>query len=331
MAARHDMALLDLDGVVYLVGNPIPGAPETIDWLRGSGVLPRFVTNNASRRPGEVAELLTSRGVTADESEVCTSAQAAAEILRSRCAPGDAVLVVGSDALAAEVAEMGLTPIREPSGEVRAVVQGYGPQVGWKQLADAAVEVRGGILWVATNTDATMPSPRGPLPGNGTMIAAVATAAGRQPDAVAGKPEPALLERATAGHHDPRPIVVGDRWDTDIAAAVAAGMPGMLVLSGTTTPPEVLDIPPYARPDHLAWSIAGLQDEHPRVEQTGDTVECREWTVRGDGERLTLFGSGDALDALRALAQAAWRDAGHQAVAGDKNARDALAHLGFGV
>lgn len=314
LAERHRVVLLDLDGVVYLVGEPITGAPEAIQRLRDAGIAPRFVTNNASRRPGDVAELLTAKGIPSSPAEVFTSAQAAAAILRDNCEPGATVLIVGSDALAAEVHQAGLRPVRDPDGEpVTAVVQGYGPQVGWKELADATILVRSGALWVATNTDKTLPSPRGPLPGNGTMVAAVATAVGREPDMIAGKPEAAMLRHAVAEDPASAPIVVGDRWDTDIAAAVAAGMPGLLVLSGVVGPRDILEIPPYGRPRYLAWTMAGLWDVHPTVSYhpESQTTMCREWTVLDDAECLTLGGAGDSLDALRALSQAAWvrRDA----------------------
>jgi HAD superfamily hydrolase (TIGR01450 family) len=302
------VVLLDLDGVVYLQGEPIPGVPEALRELREAGAAPMFVTNNASRRAAEVAELLTARGVPAAADEVCTSAQAAARLLEQRCAPGDGVLVVGSEALAAEVSAVGLRPIDGRDGaKPAAVVQGYGPTVGWRQLADATIAVRGGAWWLATNTDATMPSAHGVLPGNGTMVAAVATAVGRAPDAVAGKPSPVLLERAAAAHPYAAPIMVGDRWDTDIEAARAADMPSVLVLSGTTRPRDLPALPPRGRPRYVAWTAAGINETHPEVTGDDRRVRCREWSVSVDGERLTLSGDGTPLDALRAIAEACWR------------------------
>ncbi|MGH8877782.1 MAG: HAD-IIA family hydrolase [Stackebrandtia sp.] len=307
---RYGVVLLDLDGVVYLLGEPIDGAAKAIDAVRANGGVPVFVTNNASRRAAEVARLLSGKGIEAGPGDVCTSAQTAAALLRDHCAPGSAVLVVGSTALAAEVAEVGLVPVDAPDGhEIVAVVQGYGPATGWRQLADAVVVVRAGAWWVATNTDATMPSPRGPLPGNGTMVAAVATALGRQPDVVAGKPAPAMLRRAVSAHPGREALMVGDRWDTDIAGARAANLPGMLVLSGTTTPRQVLDIPATARPQYLAWTVAGITQSHPVVDHDATSesrFSCRDWTVRAEDSRLHLDGEGEALDALRTLARAAW-------------------------
>ena len=301
---RYGLVLLDLDGVVYLLGDPIKGAVETIGAIRAAGAAPVFVTNNASRRPGQVAGVLNDGGIDADPAEVCTSAQTAAGLLRDHCGAGSVVMVVGSEALAAEIAEAGLVAVTGPDTPVDAVVQGFGPTTGWRQLADVVTAVRGGAWWVATNTDSTMPSPHGPLPGNGTMVAAVATALDRQPDVVAGKPQPAILRRAAAAHPDASPIMVGDRWDTDIAGARAAGMPGMLVLSGTTTPRQVLGIPAEARPQYLAWTLAGLAEEHPSVERHGEAgFACRGWSVAADGSLLRLDGDGNGLDALRVLAR----------------------------
>lgn len=307
LADRYDLALLDLDGVVYLVGEPIEGAPAAIAELRRRGGAVVFVTNNASRSPAEVAELLTDRGVTAAPREVLTSSRTAASLMRDRLPADSTVMVVGAAALAAEVSEVGLRPVwPAESTAVSAVVQGFGPAVGWEQLAEAAIAVREGAWWVATNPDRTMPSPRGELPGNGSLLRVVATAAGREPDVVAGKPGPAMFRQAAEAHSGASPIVVGDRWDTDIAGGRAAGLPGLLVLSGSTSPAQVLRIPPEGRPRYLAWTVAGMLDAHPEVTRSGDEVHCGGWRVRVDGADTWLAGSGEPLDALRAMAEAAW-------------------------
>ncbi|ADD44088.1 HAD-IIA family hydrolase [Stackebrandtia nassauensis] len=339
LSRRYGLVLLDLDGVVYLLGEPIDGVPGALRELRRAGAVPVFVTNNASRRAAEVAELLSAKGVEASVAEVRTSAQVAAALLAEHCEPGSRVLVVGSEALAEEVAEAGLTPVESANGrKVAAVVQGYGRTVTWQRLAEAVVAVREGAWWLASNTDKTMPSPLGPLPGNGTLVAAVGTALGRQPDAVAGKPAPAMLRQAVAAHPGRDAIMVGDRWDTDIAGAHAAGLPGLLVLSGSISAPEVLELPPQGRPQFLAWTVAGINEPHPpvRVEAGEPTrFRCRDWSVSVTDGKSRLAGDGDALDALRALAQAAWwsrdRDAGVAGtpVADGESAARALARLGF--
>jgi len=298
----YDLVILDLDGVIYLGDQPIPGASDAVARLRAAGMPVAFVTNNASRRPAEVAALLASLGVPATALEVVTSAVAAARLLATSLPAGSPVLVVGAPALAAELAETGLRVVDEAADLPVAVVQGYGPQVGWAQLAEACVAVRGGVRWVATNTDRTLPSPRGPLPGNGALVAALATALGRGPDLVVGKPEPALFGQAAERTGSRRPLVVGDRLDTDIEGAHRAGMDSMLVLTGVARPADLLAAPQQRRPTYLADDLSGLfaVDSAP-APQTGG------WQVNRHGvDRLVLSGDGTPLDALRVLCTAAW-------------------------
>jgi HAD superfamily hydrolase (TIGR01450 family) len=295
----YDLVIFDLDGVVYLGTEPVAGAVSAINRLHDRPYPVVYATNNAARRPDEVAELLTGLGVPATPDEVLTSPQAAAVLLADRLPPGSPVLVVGTDALATEVSRVGLAPVSSALVGPKAVVQGYGPNVGWPELAEACVAVRAGAFWVATNTDRTLPSPRGPLPGNGALVAAVATALGRPPDAVVGKPEPALFQRAAqrAGAH--RPLVVGDRLDTDIEGASRAGMASLLVLTGVSTPADLLAAPPHQRPTHLAENLAGLFTVDSGTEG---------WRVRRDGTVLELDGEGTPVGALRALCAAAWAE-----------------------
>lgn len=305
---RYDAALLDLDGVVYVGGRPVPGVADALAAARAGGMRLAFVTNNASRDPDEVAALLKDLGVEATPTEVVTSAQAAARMLAQRLQPGTRVLVVGSDALRREVRGRRLRAVATAEDEPEAVVQGYAPDVGWRELAEATVAVRRGALWVATNTDTTLPSPRGPLPGNGTLVSAVRAASGRAP-LVAGKPEPALLEEARARTSAARPLVVGDRLDTDIEGASRIDADSMLVLSGVTTARELLNAGPGRRPTYVAADAAGVLADHPVPSQVG-TAEwrCRGWlaTVNSEGA-LVLTGAGnDDLDALRALCAARW-------------------------
>lgn len=254
----YDLVILDLDGVVFLTDRPIPGAVEALDILRRSGVSLAFATNNASRRSAEVAALLNGIGIAAAPAEVLTSAGATARVLAEQCSPGDPVLVVGALALREEIAAVGLVPVTQADDKPVAVVQGYGPQVGWAQLAEASVAIRAGARWVATNTDRTLPSPRGPLPGNGSLVAALATALDRQPDLVVGKPEPGLFLAAAALTGAVRPLVVGDRLDTDIAGAHRAGMASLLVLTGVNSAADVSASPASARPDFIADDLMGL-------------------------------------------------------------------------
>jgi glycerol-1-phosphatase len=254
----YDLVVLDLDGVVYVGAAIVPGAAETIAELRRDGPPVVFATNNASRTHDEVAALLTGLGVAATATEVLTSATAAAEQVAQRLPAGTAVLVVGASALTEAVAGVGLRPVSRADDEPLAVVQGYSPQVGWTELAEACVAIRAGAIWVATNTDSTLPSERGLLPGNGAMVAALRTALGRGPDLVAGKPQPALFQIAAQRAGASRPLVVGDRLDTDIDGARNAGMDSLLVLTGVDTGRSVRERPPAGRPTHLAADLTAL-------------------------------------------------------------------------
>ncbi len=257
----YDLVILDLDGVVYLGAEPVPGAVDAVNRLHQLGKPLAYATNNAARRPDEVAAHLVQLGISATSDEVVTSPQAAAALLADRVPAGSAVLVVGTDALATEVTRAGLKPVSAAEDRPAAVVQGYGPRVGWPELAEACVAVRGGALWVATNADRTLPSPRGPLPGNGALVAALATALDREPDEVVGKPAPALFQRAAQRVGARRPLVVGDRLDTDIEGARRAGMDSMLVLTGVSTAADLDAAPPERRPTYVAPDLSALLQE----------------------------------------------------------------------
>jgi glycerol 3-phosphatase-2 len=295
----YDLVIFDLDGVVYLGTEPVPGAVAAVNGLRERHVPVVYATNNAARRPDEVALLLTGLGIRAAPDEVLTSPQAAAALLADRLPAHAKVLVVGTDALRTEVGNAGLTPVTRADEEPRAVVQGYGPNVGWPDLAEACIAVRAGALWVATNADRTLPSVRGPLPGNGSLVAALATALDRQPDEVVGKPAPALFQRAAERTGARRPLVVGDRLDTDIEGAVRAGMDSLLVLTGVATPTDVLRATEHRRPTYIAADLSGLSTQDSG---TGD------WVVRKHEAGLELDGTGTPVAALRALCAAAWAD-----------------------
>jgi HAD superfamily hydrolase (TIGR01450 family) len=295
---RYDLVILDLDGVVYLGAEAIPGAADAIGRLHAGGRRVAYATNNAGRTPQEVAALLVSLGIQATADEVVTSPQAAGRLLAQRLPARAPVLVVGADALRAQVDAVGLTPVDSAQADPVAVVQGYGPEVGWRQLAEATVAIRGGALWVATNADRTLPSPRGPLPGNGALVAALSTALDRAPDVVVGKPEPGLFVEAATRAGARRPLVVGDRLDTDIEGARRAGMDSVLVLTGVAGARDVLDAPPDRQPTLLTTDLATLSTVD---ESTG------RWEAHRRGEELVLSGDGTPVQALRALCAEAWR------------------------
>lgn len=335
LLAEYDLVIFDLDGVVYLVDHPIPGAVEAITHLHRSGQRVAYATNNASRRAAEVAALLRGMGVEALESEVLTSAQASAELLARRLPAGSPVLVVGAEALRAEVRDVGLRLVDSADEEPAAVVQGYGPGVGWAHLAEAALAIRAGAIWVATNTDRTLPTRRGPVPGNGALVAALRTALDRDPDLVVGKPGPALFETAAQRVGARRPIVVGDRIDTDIAGARQSEMDSLLVLTGVSGARDLVAAPPERRPTYLATDLSGLfeMDDAVRVPQLADGTggaEAGGWRVTRQGTAVELAGAGDAVAALRLLCAVIWAgDPVEKMTAGSPGAADALRRLGL--
>ncbi|MEW2507535.1 HAD-IIA family hydrolase [Amycolatopsis sp. NPDC047767] len=299
LLAGYDAVLFDLDGTVYHGSQVIEGAPEAVAAVREHGAAVRYVTNNASKAPADVVAHLRELGLDAAVDEVHTSAQAAAAVLGERLPAGARVLVVGTDSLAAQVEAAGLGTTRK-NGDVQAVVQGHSPETGWADLAEAALAIRAGALWVACNVDATLPTERGLLPGNGSMVAALRTATDTEP-VVAGKPQPLLFETAAKSAGSSRPLVVGDRLDTDIAGAVAAGMDVLAVLSGVATPAGLLTAIPAERPTHLAADLTALTQRAEDLK-----IGPRPGWEIVPGEVLTVRGSGDALDLLRALCHAAW-------------------------
>ena len=312
--AVFDVALLDLDGVVYVGPDAVPGVPAALAAARAAGMALGFVTNNAARTPEEVARHLAELGVPADAGDVITSSQAAATVVAQLLGAGARVLPVGGPGVPAALRAAGLTVVERAEDRPDAVVQGYGPQVGWAQLAEAVVAVREGARHVATNTDATIPSPRGPLPGNGAMVGVVSAITGQQP-LVTGKPDPAMHAECVRRTGAQRPLVVGDRLDTDIEGARRAGAASLLVFTGVTDPATLLTAPPEQRPDLLSPDAAGLLVPHPAVHPEAAGARCGSWSVRfAEGADVLLLQSeadavddaGDGLDGLRALCVAHW-------------------------
>ena len=303
LAADHDAVLVDLDGVVHLGDQPIAGAADALNAARGDGLAVAYVTNNASRTPADVAASLTAYGLEVAAGDVVTSSVVAARLLADRLPAGAAVLVVGGEGLRAPLAALGLRPVTTAEG-AQAVVQGWAPEVDWRQLAEAAVAVRAGAPWVATNLDRTLPSPRGPLPGNGSMVAALVSATGREPESV-GKPKPAMFTGAVATIGARRPLVVGDRLDTDIAGACAARYPSLVVLTGVSSPRDLLAAGADERPSYLGRDLGALHVRHEKPALDGAGARCGGVTVTVGGE-VDGAGGGDGLDGLRAACALAW-------------------------
>ncbi len=289
--------------MLYLGQEPVEHAAPSVAAARARGLRACFVTNNAGRRPAVVAAHLRELGIEAEDADVVTSAQAACRLLAERFPPGTAVLVLGSEGLAEEVAAAGLRPVRTADEQPQAVVQGLSQDTGWRDLAEAAVALRAGAFWVAGNTDSTYPSPRGPLPGNGSFVAALEVATGRHP-VVTGKPEPALHRESVERVGATRPLVVGDRLDTDVLGAVRGGADSLLVLTGVADREALLAAPAGSRPTFVAADLRGLLAPQPDVVVEGDTARCGSATATLDGG--VVRETGDGVDALRAACALAW-------------------------
>lgn len=253
----YDLVLCDLDGVLYAGPDPIDGAPATMTSLADENIPVRYLTNNASRTPSDVAAHLTDLGIHTSVDQIVTSAQVAAGKLAAEHAAGSRVLVIGGAGLIEAVTEAGLEPVFSADDDPVAVVQGFDKSLGWEQLAEAAYAVGAGLPWTATNIDATLPTERGTAPGNGTLIDVVATATGVRPD-VTGKPESLMFDHAVSRAGASRPIMVGDRLNTDIAGAVRAGVDTLLVLTGIDHPDGPDAFADGERPTYMAASVAGL-------------------------------------------------------------------------
>lgn len=304
LCEKFDAIYFDLDGVLYRGLSAIDGAAEAVSEISEAGCGIAYVTNNASRTPDEVASHLMELGIPAKPAEVITSSQVAVEILEQHVRLGERVFVVGGDGVEQALKEAGYVPSRD-SRECVAVVQGFGPQVSWRDLAQASYLIQGGAIWIATNLDSTFPTASGIAPGNGSLVDAVRNAVGRDPDGVGGKPDRAMMDRTMAAVPGERPLLVGDRYDTDIAAGVAAGIPTMLVLSGVTQAANVWSA--SLRADYLCESVQGLILSYPDSGASGADHVC-------GGARATFVAvdmcvrvtGGTRLERLRAADSLKW-------------------------
>ena len=303
--SSYDLAILDLDGVVYIGPDSVPGAADDLAAAAAAGMKLAYVTNNASRPPRAVAAHLSELGVPAQETDVVTSAQAAARLLATDLAPGAAVYVIGGPGLVEALAEQGLRPVQSAADGPAAVVSGFYADLTWRTVAEGAILVARGLPWVASNTDMSVPTPAGRGPGNGVLVEAVASFAGRRPT-VAGKPLAPLFDETRRRVGGDRPLVVGDRLDTDIEGAHNAGLDSLLVLTGVTGVPELVAASPAQRPSYISVGLAGLGMAHPAPEHTPDGVLLGGWCAAVEAGYLRITGTGHRDDWWRVLACAAW-------------------------
>ncbi|MDI6912419.1 HAD-IIA family hydrolase [Nocardioides sp.] len=304
LCRAYDLAMLDLDGVVYVGGNAVPGAPEHLAEARAAGMRLAFITNNAGRSPGTVAGHLRELGVPAQDADVVTSAQAAARLVLERVGAGSRVVCLGADGLREAVHAAGLVPVGAED-DAAVVVTGYGPDVRWRDIMRVAVRIRDGLPWVASNTDLTFPAAFGVAPGHGVQVEMLRRFSGVDP-AVAGKPARPLLDETVRRVGGRRPLMVGDRLDTDIEGARLAGLDSLLVLTGVTGLAELVAAPAQLRPTYLAPDLAGLLEEQVAPSAAEGGFALRGWHAAAGRDGLRVTGDGEPEDWWRVVASAAW-------------------------
>jgi HAD superfamily hydrolase (TIGR01450 family) len=301
--------MFDLDGVVYVDGHEVVHAAESIAAARDLGAHVAFVTNNASRTPAQVATHLRELGVSAQDSDVVTSSQAAARLLYRAHGDGAPIAVLGAEGLVEALREAGLQPVLVGDPSAVAVVSGYAPEVRWRVIMQAATLIRNGLPWVATNTDLTLPTDTGLAPGHGLLVRMISDFANVAPE-VAGKPQRPLLDETLLRVGGRVPLMVGDRLDTDIAGAHAAGIDSLLVLTGVTDLDQLLAADPQERPTWIAQDLTALARAGQGASEVGGGWQAGPWTASTESGKLTVRGSGSSaaeVDAWwTAVAAAAW-------------------------
>lgn len=269
------------------------------------GIPVAYVTNNSSRTPSTIAAQLRGYGLELDEQSVVSSADTAVRMLSQRISAGR-VYVVGGEGLRSAVSAGGFELVDSAKDDPDAVLQGYSPDVGWRELAEASYAIQRGAVWIATNQDWTIPLERGLAPGNGTLVSAVHTAVGILPD-FAGKPATPIFEEAVSRFGARKPLFVGDRLDTDSRGANAAGIDNAIVLTGVATRKELIGARAEDRPNFILDDLAGLLSEYPSYRRKANSV-------RGQGVEAEMFGNRVLISggkptstaALRAACELVW-------------------------
>ncbi|NYI77205.1 HAD-IIA family hydrolase [Nocardioides panzhihuensis] len=304
LAAVHDVAMLDLDGVVYIGGAAVPRARESLAAARESGLRLAFITNNAARPPAKVAENIRNLGIEATAEDVVTSAQAAVHVLAERLAPGAKVVNLGAAGLREPLETAGLVPVAVDE-DAEAIVTGYNPDLLWKDILRGAVRIKDGLFWVASNTDMTFPAAYGIAPGHGVLVDTLRRFSGVEP-VVAGKPSRPLLEETIRRTEAEHPLMVGDRLDTDIEGGRNADVDTLLVLTGVTGLEDLVAAPPHQRPTYIASDLGGLLEAHAAPESDGTTARLGGWTAEVRDGELRVTGQGSTDDWWRVAATSAW-------------------------
>ena len=308
LISSYDVAMLDLDGVVYRGEQAVPHAIETIGELAAEDVRVAYLTNNASRTAAEVAEQLRGFGLRVRDSDVVTAGEAIARVVAESVPSGSAVLVVGGPGLTIPLERQGLRCVASADEDPVAVVQGFHPDVGWRNLAEASYAIQAGVTWFVSNLDRTFPSARGTAPGNGSLVEAVHRATGAEPAASAGKPERGVFDEARRRTGATRPLMVGDRIDTDTVGALNSGMDALHVLTGISGLSDVVQLHQEHRPHYVGPDLRSLLQVHPDVVVDGRSAVCGSATARidGDGDVSLSAGEPGSLEAIRAVVAAGW-------------------------
>ena len=309
-----DLLLADLDGVVYRGAKQIEFA---VDALTRASTTMRlgYITNNAARTDATVAEQLASFGLPLEPRDVVTSPQAAVKLLAQTVSAGSTLMVVGGEGLTYELERAGFRVTRSADDSPAAVVQGFAPEVGWAELAEASFALQNNtapdgseLPWIATNTDWTFPLERGTAPGNGTLVSAVHIAVGRLP-VFAGKPQTPIFETAFDRFATRNALMIGDRLDTDIQGARAAGIESALVLTGIDRPKQLLAAAEPQRPNYILRDLRELDQPYPATKVGRDqAITVGNAKVKMDAHHVVVVNEGDnRLDLLRAGCEAIWR------------------------
>ncbi|MDR7086801.1 HAD superfamily hydrolase (TIGR01450 family) [Aeromicrobium panaciterrae] len=311
LSRAYDLAMLDLDGVVYVGPDAVPGAVESLGAARASGTQLAYITNNASRTAAEVASHLRELGLSdAEDGDVVTSAQAVAHLVADALPAGSPVLLVGGEGLRQPLEERGLRCVATLDDGPLAVVQGFHPDVSWVQLAEASYAIEAGIPWFASNTDLTIPTARGVAPGNGSLVQAISNATGTKPT-VAGKPEAALFRETLERFGGERPLMVGDRLDTDIDGAIGADIDTLFVLTGVNGLQDVIDAGVGHRPTYISYDLGGLNEAHAPIQIEGSTARCDGASAQVSDGVLTIEAADRSTSGFRAAVGLAWHLADH--------------------
>lgn len=314
----HDLTVLDLDGVVYVGDRAVVRAPEALVEFARCGGKWAFITNNASRPPSQTAHKLNRLGIPAHESDVVTSAQAAAHLLAAQLPTRSKVFVIGGEGLIQALRQFGLEPSTVITDDIAAVVQGYGPEMPWKQVLDGVLLVGRGLPWVATNMDLTIPLADGIGPGNGALVKLVSDFTGRNPQ-VAGKPQRALFEETQLRMMAENPLMVGDRLDTDIEGARNVGWRSLLVLTGVTDLDALIRAEAKQRPDYIAATLDSLNLAHPAPRRDRGRWRLNGWEGVVVNNSLRIEGHGSVDDWWRVVAATAWDHLDHNGACVDSS------------